>query len=146
MKKILFMMMMLLVISGSCFAKGVSPVFAAGEKTCDSFVEGVVGSSSYSSLSGVLAPDFKKEFSADAYGKIREGIAKELGSKASSVSLIGFSRSLNVNDGTVPSDTYAYFCTFPNDKFALLSVVVVNDGGYSSVVGFNLSPLERNNK
>lgn len=140
MKKILFVAAMLLMMCGSCFARGGAEVLAREEMLADTVISSVVDPSvSYSSLMSYFVDDAKKEFTDAKLAEARNFIKSEFDG-VKNFRFYTFNRRLDKDANYIGVDDIVMIGDTGKQGKVVFVVSVANVKGTPKVMMFHIGP------
>lgn len=140
MKKILFVAIMLLMMCGSCFARGGAEVLAREEMLADTVISSVVDPSvSYSSLMNYFVDDAKKEFTDAKLAEARNFIKSEFDG-VKNFRFYTFNRRLDKDANYIGVDDIVMIGDTGKQGKVVFVVSVADVKGTPKVVMFHIGP------
>lgn len=140
MKKILFVAIMLLMMCGSCFARGGAEVLAREEMLADTVISSVVDPSvSYSSLMNYFVDDAKKGFTDAKLAEARNFIKSEFDG-VKNFRFYTFNRRLDKDANYIGVDDIVMIGDTGKQGKVVFVVSVADVKGTPKVVMFHIGP------
>jgi hypothetical protein len=137
MRKILLVAMMLMTITGSCLAAGVSSLFASEESTADRFVNVIRSNGDFAQVQSLFVKD---SISEKDFKNIQNEVKKNFGA-VSNAQLISYNRQFAQDGKTVLFDVMVYLCDTEKGKMAMVMTLGGQDGSVK-IAGVQFSKVE----
>lgn len=141
MKKVLSALLLLLAVSGSCFAAGVAQSFVAEEKMADDVVSALTGESvTYEKASKHFSSNLKKNLTAERFTNMKKQIQQQIG-MVKNPSLVSLTRQYNLQNGFNNVHDLVYYGTAGKDRSVRIVVHVMEEKGQRRVSAFDVKPI-----
>jgi hypothetical protein len=122
MKKVFCTLLLLMMVTCSCFASEVGRTFVKNEGIAESVVTSLANpNASYTAVSQNMTPRTKKGFTEKSLAELRKYMAENFG-KVETPSLMTYNRHVGVDGKFNGVEDYAYLARTAKGRFALFAV------------------------
>ena len=141
MKKVLSALLLLLAVSGSCFAAGVAQSFVAEEKMADDVVSALTGESvTYEKASKHFSSNLKKNLTAERFTNMKKQIQQQIGT-VKNPSLVSLTRQYHMQNGFNNVHDLVYYGSAGKDRSVRIMVHFMEEKGQRRVSNFEVTPI-----